>query len=189
MKLKGLSLTAVAAMAFTAFAATSASASTLEVGGVTKNSAVQIEANNKSGASMTWTLTNGSLGNTCTAAGLASKTETFTGTSVTGVMGISFGNCERPVTTHKGGVLHISDIGGTDGTVTMSGTELTVATPVGTINCKTGGGVDVGTLTGAASGNTEIHINAVINCGFLVPSATWKGTFNVYTPAGLGVSA
>jgi hypothetical protein len=65
--------------------------------------------------------------------------------------------------------------------------EVTVGTPFGTVNCKTGEGVSIGDLTGAASGNTTMHINGVLNCGFLLPSATWKGTYTVTTPQGLGV--
>lgn len=191
MQLKAFGLAAVAAMAFTAFAASSASAATLEVSGVKKNSAVLIEAGLKSGTSMTWSLTNGSLGNTCTAAGVASETEgTFTGISLTALTGIAFASCERTVTVDKHGILHISDITGTtNGTVSSSGTEVTVGTAIGHINCKTGGGVDIGTLTGTASGHAEIHINAVINCGFLAPSVSWKGTYTVISPTGLGVSA
>ena len=191
MKLKALGLAAVAATAFTAFAASSASATTLEVSGVTQNQAVTLEMSLKSGTSAIWSRTDGSFGNTCTTSELAGDTESpFTGTSVTGAVDfLLFSGCTRPIKIHQLGTLHISYISGTNGTVTWSGTEITVGTPPGTLNCKTGGGVDIGTLTGTASGHAEIHINAVINCGFLVPSASWKATYIVTTPTGLGVSA
>ncbi len=192
MKLKALGLAAAAAMAFTAFAASSASATTLEVGGVTQNSTVTIEASLKSNTSMTWTRTDGSLITTCTTSSVSGSTSSpFTGTSVTGpISSLSFTNCVRTVTVHKAGTLHVAYIaGGTNGTVSSSGTEATVGSPFGYLNCKTGTGVDLGTLTGSASGHAEIHINAVLNCGFPVPTAFWKGTYVVTSPTGLGVSA
>lgn len=190
MKLKALAIAAVAAMAFTAFAASSASATTLEVGGVTQNGSVNIEASLASGTSMVWSRTDGSLANTCTTSTVVGNTETFTKISVTGTIdALSFNNCERTVTPHLAGTLHVAHISGTtNGTVSSSGTEVTVGSPFGTLNCKTGGGVDIGTLTGVSGGNATIDINAVIDCGFLVRSASWKGTYAVTSPSGLGVS-
>ena len=190
--LKMLGLAAVAAMALTAFTAGSASATTLEENGSTVNSSVTIEASLKSGTSAILSRTDGSLANTCTTSVVKGATESpFTGTTVTGpISTLTFTNCTRPVEAHLNGKLHVQHIASTtNGTVSSSGAEVTVGSPFGTLNCKTGGGVDLGTLTGVASGNAEMHINAVLNCGFLVPSASWKGTYVVTTPFGLGVSA
>ncbi|HEY5943194.1 MAG TPA: hypothetical protein VIT89_10075 [Solirubrobacterales bacterium] len=195
MKLKAFGLAAAAAVVFTAFAASSASATTLEVGGVPQNSAVAIEMSLKPGTSTIWSRTDGSLAGTCTASTLKGATVTpFTGATVTGpISSLTFTPCERPVTVHKAGTLHVAHIAGTtDGTFTSSGAEVTVGSIFGTLNCKTGTGVDLGRLTGTdgtPSTHAEMDINAVLDCGFLVPSASWKGTYTVTSPTGLGVVA
>ncbi|HEX6204942.1 MAG TPA: hypothetical protein VFZ29_03950, partial [Solirubrobacterales bacterium] len=79
--------------------------------------------------------------------------------------------------------------GTTNGTVFSEEAEITVGSPFGTLNCKTNAGVDLGTLTGTKEGHATIDVNAVLNCGFLMPSATLKGTYTVTSPTGLGVSA
>lgn len=189
--LKMLGLAAVAAIALMASAAGSASATTLEVGRVTQNSSVSVSAEAVFSSAII-ARTDGSLANACCFNSLGWVTfGPYTGTSVTGPVTIlSFTGCERTVTVHKSGTLHVERIfGSTDGTVSSSGAEITVGSPFGTLNCKTGSGVDIGRLTGKASGNAEIDISAVLNCGFLVPSATWKGSLRVTSPAGLGVSA
>ena len=194
MNLKALGLAAVAAMALTAFAASSASATTLEEGGTTKNAAVTIEASLQTGTKSVWGRTDGSLANECSLATMKGKTvSSFTGTSVTSPIAkadLTFTSCTRPVETDEGGVLHVAHTDpGTNGTVSSSGTFVTVGSPFGTLPCKTGGGVDIGTLTGTASGHAQVDISAVMSCGFLSPSITWKGTYTVTSPTGLGVSA
>ena len=189
--LKMLGLAAVAAMALTAFTAGSASATTLEVGGVTQNKSVSLSASLASGTKAVLARTDGSLANECAASAVAGSTVTpFTGTTVTGpISSLSFTSCTRTVTVHKAGTLHVEFKSGTNGTVSSSGAEVTVGSPFGTLTCVTGAGVDLGTLTGVAAGNASMDISAVLNCGFLVPSATWKGTYTVTSPVGLGVSA
>ncbi|HEY5943195.1 MAG TPA: hypothetical protein VIT89_10080 [Solirubrobacterales bacterium] len=195
MKLKALGLAAVAAMALTAFTAGSASATTLEVGGVKQNKAVTLEGSLKAGTSTLWMRTDGSFANTCSGSTVKGSTVTpFTGTTLTGPSSsLSFPICDRPATAHKAGTLHVESIAGTtDGTVSSSGTEVTVGSIFGTLNCKTSSGVDIGTLTGTdgtPSTHAEMDINAVLDCGFLVPSASWKGTYVVTSPTGLGVVA
>lgn len=187
--LKIFGLAAVAAMAFMAFAA-GASATTLKVGGVQQNGAVKIEATLESGTSAVLSRTDGSLANTCTSSTVAGTSEApFTGATVTGALtALAFESCTRTVTVHKKGVLHVEHASfGTNGTVSSSGAEVTVGSPFGTLNCKTGSGVDVGLLTGDEVGHAKIHVNAVLDCGFLVPSASWKGTYVVTSPTGLGV--
>ncbi len=191
MKLKALGLAAAAAMAFTAFAASSASATTLEVGGFTQNQAVTIEASLVAGTSTVTSRTDGSLAHTCTQSTIKGSTVSpFTGTTVTAPLSsMTFTNCTRPFTVHKPGTLHIQHIAGTtDGTVISSETEATKVSIFGTLTCKTGAGTHIGRLTGTASGHARIHINAVLDCG-IVPSVTWKGTYTVTSPTGLGVSA
>jgi hypothetical protein len=188
-RLKMLGLTALAAMALAVFAASSASATTLEVGGTKQNGSVVFTASLHEGH-LIWARTDGSFANSCLEIHMAGDTQTFTGSTVTAPLdSLSFTNCIRSATVHKAGTLHIAHIGGTNGTVSSSGDEITMPSPFGTLNCKTGAGSHLGTLTGTASGHATIHFNAVVNCGFLVPSATWKGTLKVTSPTGLGVVA
>jgi hypothetical protein len=188
--LKMLGLAAVAAMAFTAFAASSASATTLEVNGATQAGSVTLTASLDT--SITLSRTDGSFANTCTESHMHGETEVgkTTGTTVTGpITSLTFTKCEFPVTVHKPGKLEVKHITGTtNGTVYSEEAEVTTGSAFGTLNCKTGETTDIGTLTGVASGNATMHINAVLNCGFLVPSASWRGSYWITTP-GIGVSA
>jgi hypothetical protein len=45
---------------------------------------------------------------------------------------------------------------------------------------------DIGTLTGKASGTAVIDITAVLNCGSILPTVRWVGTYNLTTSAGAG---
>lgn len=199
--LKMLPIATVTAMSSLAFIAGSASATTLEVGGAAQNGAVFITASLTPKTTLTLSRTDGSLAHTCTESHLEATTEApFTVADpgeITGkVNTLSFTNCDRPVTVHKPGVLHISrdPNTATHGTVTLSETEITTSTVFGTVTCKTGSGVDFGTLTGATTAqnpgkHAEIDVNAILGCGFLVPSASLKGTYIVTTPTELGVIA
>ncbi|HEX6206457.1 MAG TPA: hypothetical protein VFZ29_11695 [Solirubrobacterales bacterium] len=193
MKLKNIGLAALAAMALAAFAASTASATTLELNGVTKNASVDFSASAESGTSFVVARTDGSLANTCTTSTIAGATSSkVTGTIVTGaVSSLSFGSCSETVTVDDNGRLYIEYTSGTNGTVFSEEAEVTIKTPFGNhVNCKTGGGTDLGTLTGKASGTATLDVNAVLNCGFLLPSATWKGSYTVTSTGGsLGVSA
>jgi hypothetical protein len=190
--LKILGLAAVAAMAMTAFTAGSASATTLEVGGVKKTTNTAITASLQSGSSAVLSRTDGSFANTCTASHVDGETTVNTGAAVSGpIKTLTFTNCTRPVSVHNPGSLSVTHTSGTNGTVSSSGAVVTVGSPFGTLNCQTGASTHLGTLTG--TGNLAAHatlaIDAVINCGFLVPSAVWKGTYVVTTPTGLGVTS
>lgn len=180
----------------------SASATTIEVEGVKQNQSVQIRLRVSIATSAVLSRTDGSLANKCKTSLIQTSTEKdegglgdYSGPSVTGVVSsLAFTECERAVTVHKAGILHIShNAGTTNGTVSSSGAEVTVGSPFGTLNCKTGSGVDIGTLTGSSGGIissiTELHVNAVLNCGFLVPSATWIGTYEPTFGEAVGVVA
>jgi uncharacterized protein (DUF2141 family) len=189
MKLKMFGLTTLVAMSLAAVAASSASATTFEVNGVTQNKAVTLTTSLE-GFSFVWARTDGTLANTCTTVTDSWQTSTFTGSKVTGALSaLSFENCTRPVTVHKAGQFYVENIAGTtNGTVFSENAEITVGSPFGTLNCKTGEGTDIGTLTGKASGNATVDFHAVFNCGFLAPSMTVSATFAVTSPSGLGVS-
>lgn len=170
----------------------SASATTMEVGGVTQNKSVDINLRLAIGTSTVLSLTNGSLANTCTVSRMRGATQSpFSGTTVaTWANTLSFESCTRPVTVHSAGALRVQYISGTtNGTVSSSGAEVTVGSPIGTLTCNTGLGADLGTLTGSSGGWAYLDVNAVLNCGFLAPSASWIGTYETTWAEGLGVSA
>ncbi|MDQ2630814.1 MAG: hypothetical protein M3Y75_07560 [Actinomycetota bacterium] len=179
---------AIAQMAL--LGAGSASATTIEITKVTQNRAVTNTISQKPGTSAVISRTDGSLANTCTVFHTHGTTSSFTGAAAMADQTTTeFSSCARPVTVHKSGSLQFEWSGGTNGTVSSLGAEITVGSPFGTLNCKTGTGTDIGTVTGTESGNAEMHINAVLNCGFLVPSASWKGSTIVTIPHAFGISA
>ncbi|HVD40754.1 MAG TPA: hypothetical protein VNC16_07110 [Solirubrobacterales bacterium] len=195
--LKTLGLAVLAATSIMAFAASSASATTLEIKGVTQTGPVTITASLKSGNSTILKDTSGFSQNTCTSSDMHGITTIFTGTAVTGPFtehggpnpsaGFSLSGCTRTVTIHDPGTFEIVWISGTtNGTVYFENTQVTSGSPIGTLNCTTGATTHIGTLTGVSSGHATLHINALINCG-IIPSAKWEGTYTVTSPEGLGV--
>lgn len=189
MKLNTIGLAVLAITALMTFAATSASATTLEWTGITLNGSMGIRKS-LAGVSLVWSRTEGSLANECTVSNTEGNTTVFTGTKVTGTLSTwTFESCTRPVTVHKAGEFYIEhESGTTNGTVFSENTEVTVGTPFGTVNCKSGAGTDIGTLTGVASGHATLHINGLFNCGFLAPSVRFVTTYRITSPTGLGVS-
>jgi hypothetical protein len=203
--LKMIGLAAVAAMALMAVVAGSASATTLEVGGVTKNESITIVASIKLGTSAILKDTFGVSSNTCTESNVhGSTTESttggvttlgsYTGEQLTGPLtekenGLNFKNCTRePVVVHNSGILHIKWISGTtNGTVTSSKAEVTTGSPFGTLTCKTGEGTHLGILKGVAKAteHATMEINASLVCSGI--SSKWEAAYTVTTPTGLGV--
>jgi hypothetical protein len=188
--IKILGLAAVAAMALMAFAG-SASATTLEKEGATQSGAVEINASIEPETSAILEDTNKLTQDTCLASTAVGTTTTTTGASVGGpISSLTFSECTHTTHVLANGNLSVSRIGSTtNGTVTSSGAEVTVKSTVFGVSivCKTGAGVDIGTLTGTASGHATMDINAVVNCGSFVPTAKWTGSYIVTSPTGLGV--
>jgi hypothetical protein len=190
--LKMLSLAAFAAMVLMAIGAGTASATTLEVKGVKQTGAVETKFSLEAGASLKLVKTDGTFVFTCTESSIAGKTSTFTGTAVSGpISSFTFLKCtSEPIVFDKAGSLSVESITGTtNGTVKWSGGELTLPTPFGTINCKSGEGTDMGTLTGKATGQATWDLKAVMNCGILAPSVIWEGAYVATSPEGLGVTS
>jgi hypothetical protein len=192
--LKMIGLAAVAAMAMMAFTAGSASATTLEVKHVIQNGPVKLVASLQAGTSAILKTTAGGSENTCTISNVEGTTSTYTGASVSGgLSSLTFGGpCTNPVTVHKAGSLSVSHIAGSDdGTVTSANAEVTsYSAAIGAyVNCKTGTGTHLGTLTGSTLGHATLDVNAVLNCGFFLPSAKWEGTYTVTSPTGLQVTS
>jgi hypothetical protein len=171
-----------------------AAATTLEVGGVTKNQSVFLTLSPAPGTTISTKTTDGNVNNTCTKShGAGSTKSPYSGATVTGPASeLSFSDCMHPLTVHKTGTLHVQHIPGTtDGTVSSSGAEWTSYSTIlgANITCSTGTGTHFGRLTGTKAGQATVHINVVMSCGFFLPSARLEGTAVVTSPAGLGVSA
>jgi hypothetical protein len=189
---KILGVVAVAALALMAFAST-ASATTLEVGGVTKNEAITIKASVSGSALLTDT--SGFFANTCTKSSVEGTTASpFTGTTVGGPINtLTFESCtedaKEKVVVDAAGSLSVAAITGTtNGTVSSSSAKVTTPSPFGKLTCVTAsGGTDIGKLTGVSSGSATMDISAVLNCGAI--TAKWTGTYTVTSPSGLGVES
>jgi hypothetical protein len=191
--LKMLGLAAVAAMAVMAFVgAGTASATTLEIGGVPQNKAVTISASLEAGSSAILKDEFGTTTDTCTESSVhGTTTSPFTAEEIDGTLTtLTFGKCSHTTTVINKGILYVKWDGGTNGTVTSSGAEVTVQSTFfgASAICKTGGGTDIGTLTGVGklTEHATMDINATISCGIL-GNSKWTGSYKVTTPTGLGV--
>jgi hypothetical protein len=199
--LKMLGLAAVAAMALTAFVASTASATTLEVKGVKQTGAVTIKATLEPGTSAVLKDELGSTTDTCTGSTVEGKTEEsettkFTGAHVGGkISTLDFTGCSHTTDVLANGSLSVTWIKPvketdpkTNGTVSSANAEVRVQSTFFGISaiCKTGAGTDIGTLTGKASGQATMDINATLDCGSL-GKGFWTGLYLVTSPEGLGV--
>jgi hypothetical protein len=141
----------------------------------------------------------GSTFETCTSSELKAATEgTFTTADTTAIGGavgtLSFGGCSHTMKVLKNGKLSVAWIKGTtNGTVVSSEAEVTFVSTVFGISavCRTGVGIVLGTLTGVASGNAPMHIDATksLDCGAFLGHLTWTGTYTFTSPKGLGVES
>lgn len=189
-QLKKLGMAALGAMALMAIVAGTASATTFETTGITENGEITVTASKKSGTSGVLSRTDGSLANTCTSEHVHYRTTSYTPVPRAPVQQWALAGCTRPVTVDQAGEFSFELIAGTtNATVISSNAEITVSTPFGTVNCKTGTGTDLGVLIGVAAGNASMEINSVLNCGFLLPSASYVSKWVITGPHGLGVTS
>lgn len=193
MKIIMITISVAAALVLSVFAST-ASATTLELNGVAQSSSIVLTASLKAGSSTLFTDTAQSQPplNTCSVSVLQASTQVATGTAVTAGMKVpTFETCTQGnAVADTLGTLSIERITGTtNGTVRSFGTKMTWPSSVGTLTCLTSSttGTDIGNITGVASGNATLDINAVLNCG--VVTARWTGTYTVTSPTGLGVTS
>jgi hypothetical protein len=176
--MKLTSLVAAAALTLMVLAST-ASATTLDVTDLKINGAVTIHGTGRGSISLS--ATGGGFANTCTESTFHLSTSTFTGTTVSGPLTtLTFSKCtNEPVTVDAAGTLSIEVIGsGPNGTVRSNGAKVTTPSPFGTLTCTTSN-TDIGTLTGTSTTTTVVDVNAVLNCGFFLPSAKWEGSYNI----------
>jgi hypothetical protein len=185
---KSAGLCALTAMAMMGLGTGSASATTLEIGGVAQGGAVAITVSLKSGTSLIMKDTQGFSVKTCTAWDFQAQTSSpFTGASVTApISSMSITGCTRPAVVHDPGKLEITWTSGTNGKVAWEDAHITTGSAIGTLTCTTGPTTNIGTLTGVASGHATIDVNAVLNCG-IIPSTKLEAGLTVTSPTGLGV--
>ncbi|MDX6635911.1 MAG: hypothetical protein QOF06_2114 [Solirubrobacterales bacterium] len=189
--LQKLGLTTAAVFALIAFAGVGpAAATTLEVGGVAKNSSVAMTTTLKTATSLIIKDEFGTTTDTCTGSTIKGQTEgTFTGASVGGKLSqFTLTGCTHiTVTISLGGFSH-TWTSGTNGEVRYSGVEITVQSTFfgASALCKFGFGTAWGIIKGLASGKSIVDIVSKLNCGIL-GTATVTGTYLVTSPEGLGV--
>lgn len=195
MNRMALGLVATVTLVAAAVGASSASATTFEVNGVTGNQSLYFTMSLEPGTSMTFKATaNEYLINTCQESELTGvSVSPFSDSTITTPLEtLQFSGCNRTWTIHRAGQLYVEHIpGSTDGTLFWENADLTFrgGTPYPTSECKTGTGTHIGTVTGKGSGYAAVDINAVLNCGFLFPALKWRASYVVTLPTGLGMSA
>src|SRR6185503_13925891 len=171
--LKMLGLVAVAAMALTAFAASTASATTLETNGVATKAAETITATLEAGSSAILKDEFGTTTDTCTVSEVEGTSNAISGASPTWLGGtinkLTFEKCTHTTKVDANGGLEIMWTSGTNGEVKSTGAEVTVQSTFfgATALCKTGAGTKIGTFTGVKTGKAKMDISAVIGCGIL----------------------
>jgi hypothetical protein len=190
---KKLCLTALTVTALLALIGTgTASATTLEVGGVAQNKSVTIEASLKPGTSAILKDTNNATVETCTDSRMKGSTSSpFTGPSVTWLLIVlTTDSCSHTDHVLAAGIIHFYWTSGTNATVVASKSEVTIQSTIFGASCiaKTGTGTTIGTLTGVKEGHATMDINGVIPMG-LCGDAVWTGTYTITSPTGLGAGA
>ncbi|HET9198838.1 MAG TPA: hypothetical protein VFN92_11365 [Solirubrobacterales bacterium] len=193
--MKYLKMLGLAALAATALAAwlgpATASATTVEVGGVAQNKAVAFTISLKSGTSTAFKDTTNNVVDTCTSSEINGNTVApFTNVNAVNasVIEFYFANCTSGKTqVLKGGKLSFEWTVNTNGTARSSEAEITVWDNIfgASAVCKTGTTI-IGTVTGVAAGQATLHVNTVLACG-LLGTVKWEGTYAFTSPAGFGL--
>jgi hypothetical protein len=188
--LKMLGQIALMAAALVAVAGVgTASATTLAITGVVQNRVVETTATVKAGTSNLLKDEFGTTTDTCTESLITADTESFTNPSIGGIVTkLVIGKCTHTTTVIAPGKVSFTWTSGSNGTVSSSGTEVTVQSTFfgASAVCKTGAGTNIGTLTGVSEGNATLDINAALNCGIL-GKASWTGTYIYTSPHALKV--
>jgi hypothetical protein len=186
---KILGLMAVAVAALMAFAATASATTLTSPSGTTYTSTIKASsegATSLEGAFVTVT---------CQKSNVEGKVEKH-GSGVTAggnISTLTFTECNFPTTVVKKGSLEIHSAGSGNGTLTGSGSEISIETSLGTCVFTTSS-TKLGTLTGSTSKNATLDIEsaAIPRTGgsFLCGSSgTWTGSYSVTTPSTLTVDA
>ncbi|HYH54077.1 MAG TPA: hypothetical protein VD761_08095 [Solirubrobacterales bacterium] len=180
--LKMLGLALVAAAALMAFAGP-ASATT-----VTSPAGTEYTGEINATATSSLLLQAGFANITCTESVVKGKIESNGGATASGkITTLSFSACNATVDVLKNGSLSIASTGGGSGTVSGSGSEVTVSTLGVSCVYGTAGGTALGTLTGGTPAKMTINAKLPkISGGFLCASpASWSGSYQVTSPGTL----
>jgi hypothetical protein len=193
-RMKMVGLVVVAAMALMAFAAGTASATTLLSGTKILPAGTRIEATLAGSTELKETGVNGQALNTCPFSEFWGSTNLETGSVLSVLASYRWSLCTNTTTTLNGGKLTISYTSGLNGTVVSDGTETTVLSS--SASCVYGSatfGTTLGTLVGSFGGNATLEVNAVTekkSGSFLCPSsAVWKGNYAFTSPSPLAVAS
>jgi hypothetical protein len=194
--LKTLGLAAVASLALMAVVVQSASATALYSGGTKLAAGTEINATLAAGTSATFTDTEGHTLGTCTSGSLTSKTSNSGGSieTVKVPATLGWGQCTVVMTTTEGGELEVHNVAGTtNGTITAKGFKISLNTVLFG-NCVFTAGttpIDIGILTGSATGNAVIDINGILikSSGICSSTTKWASSYTVTSPPHLVVEA
>lgn len=195
--LKMLGLAVVTAIAMTAILGAGSASATVLCHETTSpcpqkwGNGTQIEFSLKSGTSALWRETSGATVKTCTGGTIKGEitnagSETEAVKISVSAAGFSWTGCTVTTETLKGGEIELAHITGTDNaTVTFKGFEFT--TTQNGITCKygVGEGIDVGILTGSATGDSVMDINSVLPVtggGLCCADVTWVEEFTLTKP-------
>jgi hypothetical protein len=193
---KMLGLAALAAALMALVVAGSASATTLTgAGGATLGSGTTISSENE--GTVTLDPPFGKI--ECNKSSVSGTTSNSGGSEVdvTGnIESLSWSECNATVTVLKNGSLTVHGTGGNNGTLSSTGTEVTVEY-LGTHCIFKTNSTSLGTLTGSANtgGNATLDISATIprtggrSGAFCGSTAAWTGAYKVTSPSTLNIDA
>jgi hypothetical protein len=156
----------------------------------TLSAGTELVATLRSGSSTRLETQEGVTLSTCTGSEMKGQIEgPASGAAVSGkISGLAFTGCTSTTDVISPGGLSITWTSGTNGKVSSWGAEVTILLFGLHSICKTGGGTDIGTLTGVKAGSefATFDISAQLSCSGWQP-LVWTGTYTVTSPAGLGV--
>lgn len=195
LKRIGLAAAATTAlMAFVGMETASATKTEYYSGIITLEAGTTIHESFKTGTSTVQTDTSEGLTSTCEEGTITRTLNATTATPLTSTINkMTWGKCTWATSTVATGTLSTENSGSGNGTVTGSGSQITVkAFNLVTCLYGTGAGTHLGTLDGTESGSATLTINAVINeqgeKKALCPDTTfWRVTYAVTSPAALNI--
>jgi hypothetical protein len=167
-----------------------ASATTLQSGGKNLPAGTEIITTLTPGTSSLFKSTAGVVVETCTQSENQTKTTNATGATVNGAMSIQItGSCSHTADVIKLGELKVEWTSGNNGNLYGLNNEFTFQSTALGISCmiKLTTSTQIGTLTGATSGNATMDINGVLSAG-ICGDAVWTANYTVTSPAPLTVS-
>jgi hypothetical protein len=182
---KMLGLAAIAAAALMAFLGAGTASATVLCKNATCTedypSGTEIEAT-LSGSAILET-TGGTVLDTCTGGKVSGKTSSTSGTPLTGaISALTWEGCTKTTKTLTNGSLAIEHTSGVDGTLSATGTEVTVNTIFGSCVFGPVGSLTLGTLKGGAPATLTINTIIPRISGPCPSEARWTASYTVTKP-------